>query len=142
MRTSRLGSSRLNPFRVRLEVESLEVRIVPYALSGGAWPQPQLITISFVPDGTIVGTTNNGYAYSNLFAKFNAKFGSTAAWQNAVITAAQTWAQYANINFTVVSDNGTAAGQGAFQQGDPGMGVSAPLLGLIAYPNTTPLPPA
>jgi hypothetical protein len=118
-----LGSPRSRgQYRARLEVESLEVRIVPYALSGGAWPQPQLITISFVPDGTIVGTTNTGYAYSNLFAKMNAKFGSPSVWETQILKAAQSWAAQTNINFDIVADSGTPIGQGAYQQGDPGMG--------------------
>jgi hypothetical protein len=107
---------------VQLEVEVLESRVVPYAVSGGAWPSPQLVTISFVPDGTIVGTNSSGYAYSNLFAKFNARFGSAARWEAEILRAAQSWAQQTNLNFAVVSDNGTAIGQGSYQQGDPGMG--------------------
>src|SRR5439155_5996322 len=43
-------------------------------------------------------------------------------WEGAILSAAQTWAQQANVNFEVVSDNGTASGQGSYQQGDPGMG--------------------
>jgi hypothetical protein len=108
--------------RARLEVESLESRIVPYALAGDVWPHPEMITISFVPDGTIVGVTANGYAYSNLFAKMNAKFGSPAVWEAEILRAAQSWATATNINFGIVSDNGTPIGQGAYQQGDPGMG--------------------
>src|SRR5437868_4609675 len=93
--------------RVRLEVELLETRIVPYSTSGNLWPHPELVTISFVPDGTIVGTNNQGYVYSNLFAKFNARFGSPAVWQAQVLRAVQSWAAQTNINFDIVSDNGT-----------------------------------
>jgi hypothetical protein len=110
------------PFRVRLEVESLESRVVPYAISGNLWPHPELVTISFVPDGTIVGTNGANYVYSNLFAKMNARFGSPAVWQAQILRAAQSWAAQTNINFDIVSDNGTTIGQGAYQQGDPGMG--------------------
>jgi hypothetical protein len=85
------------------------------------WAHPELITISFVPDGTLMTTGVNGNVYSNTFAKFNAKW-STLTWQAAILTAAQTWAQQANVNFDVVSDNGTTSGQGSYQQGDPGMG--------------------
>src|SRR5438128_2216639 len=49
--------------RARLQVEALESRIVPYTLSGNAWPHANLVTISFVPDGT-----NLGGVTSNLFA--------------------------------------------------------------------------
>jgi hypothetical protein len=108
--------------RIRPQVETLEERIVPYSLTGNAWPSPQLVTISFVPDGTIVGVTSNGYAYSNLFQKFDARFGTAATWEKVILQAAQTWAAQTNVNFTVVGDNGTAIGQGAYQQGDPKLG--------------------
>ncbi len=117
---------RLSPpapsFKTCLRAERLETRVVPYSVSGNAWPSPQLITISFVPDGTLMTTLNNVNVYSNLFAALNAKFGSPATWQHEILQAAQLWAQQANINFTVVSDNGTASGGGSYQQGDPGMG--------------------
>jgi hypothetical protein len=100
-------------------VEPLESRLVPYAASSNAWPNPQLITISFVPDGTVID--GNGDT-SSLFSTFNAEFGSMAAWQNAILKAAQVWAQQTNINFAVVPDNGTPLGQGLYQQGDPGVG--------------------
>src|SRR5262249_30558370 len=60
--------------------------------------------------------------YSNLFSKLNARFGSTATWQREILRAAQSWAEQTNLNFDVVADNGTTIGQGAYQQGDPGMG--------------------
>lgn len=104
-------------YRRRLEVELLENRTVPYAASGNLWPHPELITLSFQPDGT-----NLGGPTSNLFARFNAAFGSASAWQNQILKAAQAWAQQTNLNFTVVSDNGTGSGGGAYQQGDPAMG--------------------
>jgi predicted Zn-dependent protease len=114
------GPSRA-PSAARPFLEELETRLAPYAATGNAWPEPQLITLSFVPDGTLMTSGTNGNVYSDLNARFNARW-PTATWQNAIISAAQTWAQYANINFTVVSDNGTPAGQGPDQQGDPGMG--------------------
>jgi hypothetical protein len=108
--------------RTRPVLEELETRLVPYTTSGNAWPFPNLITISFVPDNTTLGSNGSGYIYSNLFASFNAKFGSATTWQNQILKAAQTWAQQANINFAVVADNGTGLGLGNYQQGDPGMG--------------------
>jgi hypothetical protein len=98
-------------------LEALESRLVAYAASSNAWPAPQLITIGFVPDGTSLGS---GYT-SNLFATFNAKFGSASAWENQILKAAQQWAQQTNVNFAVVGDNGTAIGGGQYQQGDPAM---------------------
>ncbi len=76
---------RFGATRVRLEVENLESRIVPYALGGAAWPHPEMVTLSFVPDGTIVGTNSYGYVYSNLFAKMNAKFGSPSVWEAEIV---------------------------------------------------------
>ncbi len=98
-------------------LEGLESRLVPYTASGNMWPNPQLVTISFMPDGT-----NLGGASSNLFSTFNAKFGSAAAWQNVILKAAQVWAQQTNLNFAVVPDSGAAEGSGGYQQGDPTMG--------------------
>jgi hypothetical protein len=119
-------------WKASVRVENLEARIVPYSLSGNAWLpytqngttynlNPQLVSISFMPDGTVESSGSNGTITSNLFATFNARW-SPATWQHEILAAAQLWAQQANINFTVVSDNGTAEGGGKYQQGDPGMG--------------------
>ncbi len=116
-----------------LRVENLEARLMPYSVSGNAWLpyvqngttynlSSQRLTISFVPDGTLLAVNNGVNVYSNLFATFNAKFGSAATWENEILSAAQLWAQQANLNLTVVADNGTAAGGGKYEQGDPGMG--------------------
>ncbi len=107
-----------SPFknRAHLSLEPLESRIVPYNTTGNAWPSPQLVTISFVPDGT-----NLGGQSSNLFATLNAKW-SQSTWENIILKAAQEWAQQTNVNFSLVSDNGTGGGGGSYQQGDPGMG--------------------
>ncbi len=99
------------------QVESLESRILLFAASGNAWPNKNLITISFMPDGTNMGGGTN-----NLNATFNAKFGTAATWQNQILKAAQYWAQQTNANFAVVSDNGAATGSGTNQQGDAGFG--------------------
>lgn len=103
--------------RATVSVERLEDRVLLYAASGNAWPNKDLITISFMPDGT-----NLGGGTSNLQSTFNTKFGSAATWQNQVLKASQYWAQQTNINFAVVSDNGAAAGSGSNQQGDPNFG--------------------
>src|SRR5437763_6373518 len=110
-------SSRDAVRRSHLHLEPLESRLVPYSVSGNAWPNPQLITLSFVPDGT-----NLGGATSNLFATFNAKFGSPSLWQNQFLKAAQVWAQQTNINFSLVPDSGADIGSGNNQQGDAGFG--------------------
>jgi hypothetical protein len=105
----------------RPRLEELESRLVLYSTTGNAWPSPQLITLSFVPDGTLMTSGTNGNVYSDLFSTFNARW-ATNVWQAEILKAAQLWAQAANINFTVVSDNGTPSGGGNYQQGDPGMG--------------------
>ena len=113
LRTPRLTVPRL---------EELESRITPYVTSGGAWVNPQLITISFVPDGTVLGYNGLGQALtSTLFHDF-AALGSTSTWQTPILKAAQVWAQATNINFSVVSDDGVALGSGPDQQGDPNHG--------------------
>jgi hypothetical protein len=109
--------------RTRLRVEELETRLVPYNVSGNAWPVPDVITLSFVPDGTVLGSDGTNLIYSNLFATFNSHPGwSTSTWQNEIIRAAQSWAQQTNINLDVVADSGAANGSGNYQQGDPQFG--------------------
>lgn len=102
--------------RAQLRVEQLESRVVPYSTSGNAWPVPQLVSLSFEPDGT-----NLGGVSSNLFATFNAKW-STTTWQNQFLRAAQVWAQQTNLNVTVIADNGGGIGSGSYQQGDANLG--------------------
>jgi hypothetical protein len=101
--------------RAHLCVESLESRLVPYSVSGNAWPHAQLVTLSFVPDGTNVGGS------SNLFASFNSRW-ATSTWQTQILRAAQVWAQQANLNFAVIGDSGAVIGSGSYEQGDPTMG--------------------
>jgi hypothetical protein len=101
--------------KARPAVESLESRLVLYNAPGDVWPNPQLITISFMPDGTNIG----GVA-SNLQANLNKNL--AGRWQNIILQAAQTWAAQTNINFAVVSDNGAAQGSGVDEQGNPGFG--------------------
>ncbi|MCX7421267.1 MAG: matrixin family metalloprotease [Planctomycetia bacterium] len=104
--------------RRAITAETLESRVLLFTTSGSAWPTKDLITISFIPDGTDLG----GGKTSNMVATLNTKFGSAATWQNQILKGAQFWAQQTNINFAVVSDNGTEAGSGNYQQGDPGFG--------------------
>ena len=68
-RTFRRSTARhlLSRPTARPSLEALESRLVPYALSGNAWANPQLITISFVPDGTLMTSGPNGNVYSDLF---------------------------------------------------------------------------
>jgi len=110
------------PHPVRPRVEELEARLVPSG-TGNAWPHQEVITLSFVPDGTILSAGIGGNITSNLFAKFNAHPGwTTDTWQHEIIRAAQTWAQQTNINFNIVTDSGASAGSGSYQQGDSQFG--------------------
>src|SRR5439155_20600266 len=99
----------------RLNVMRLEDRDVP-ASFGMAWPDPQHLTVSFVPDGT----SANGGA-SGLFQTFNAA-APTAVWQAEILRAIQTWAASANINVSVVADGGQALGASGMQQRDARFG--------------------
>src|SRR5262249_40039324 len=110
------GPSSAGARRVWPRVEALESRLNPYSISGNSWAHPELITLSFMPDGTDLGRVS-----SNLFATFNARW-STSVWQKEIIRAAQVWAQQTGINFDVVFDNGVGQGAGAYQQGDPNVG--------------------
>ena len=101
-----------------MALEGLESRVVLYSATGSVWPNPQLITISFMPDGTNLG----GGVASNLFSTFNSKSNLAGKWQNVILQAAQTWAQQTNINFEVVPDDGAPAGSGADEQGFSGFG--------------------
>src|SRR5947209_1815885 len=109
-----MGSHRILKLTRKLFVEPLETRLVPYSVSGNAWPHAQLVTISFEPDGTYLGTGIS----SNLFSTFNSRFGSPAAWQPTILAAAQQWAQRANLNFAIGNDNGAGIGAGPYQQGN------------------------
>jgi hypothetical protein len=110
------------PAASRPQLEPLKSPIVPSTTSGNAWPSPQLITLSFVPDGTVIGATAAGYITSNLDAAFNNKFGSASAWHNTILPAAKTWAQPTNLTFSVVASSGATIGSGPDQQGNPNAG--------------------
>jgi predicted Zn-dependent protease len=122
VRKGRARPARAGSRRGPLHLEHLESRLVPYTTSGASWPSPQLVTLSFVPDGTLISTDGANPVYSNLFATFNARFGSAAAWQKVIFKAAQTWTAQTNLNLAVVGDSGAPVGSGSYQQGDPTMG--------------------
>jgi hypothetical protein len=110
-------------FHVRPQVEMLESRLVPYSVSGNVWPDLQLVTISFVPDGTTLGSGANGHIYRNLFATFNNHAGwITATWERQILKAAQVWAPQTDLDVVVVADEGTPLDSGNYQQGNPNMG--------------------
>ncbi len=121
---ARRRALRPSRFSARPSVEALESRLVPYSATGNAWPNPQLITLSFVPDGTVLALGNGGQITSNLFSTFNSIPGITSAsqWQSIILKAAQSWAAQTNVNFAVVPDDGSPAGSGSYQQGAPNFG--------------------
>jgi hypothetical protein len=95
----------------------LEERYLLSSLEGGQWTYGSRITYSFMPDGTCIGGVP-----SSLTQTMNAGYGTTAAWQQAFVTAAAIWEQVTNINLVQVSDNGEPDGAPGLQQGDPNVG--------------------
>jgi hypothetical protein len=99
----------------RLRVELLEDRCVP-AIYNVPWPDPQHLTLSFVPDGTQVRDQT-----SNLFAFLNAT-AATSVWQREILRAFQTWAVNANVNIGLQTDGGQPLGADGATQGDSRFG--------------------
>ena len=106
---------------VRPDVEGLESRVVLYSATGNAWPNPQLITISFMPDGTNLG----GGGHEQPLLDVQQQSNLAGKWQNIILQAAQAWAQQTNINFAVVPDNGAPAGSGPTSRATPASATSA-----------------
>jgi hypothetical protein len=99
----------------RLTLERLEDRDL-LATWGVPWPNPQHVTVSFVPDGTQV------YDYqSSLFQTLNSQ-ATTSVWETAILQALQTWAVNTNINLAVVNDGGQPIGTSGLIQGDSRFG--------------------
>ncbi len=96
----------------RLNVEGLEPRLLLFATSGGAWPHPELVTVSFMPDGTDVGGLP-----SSLVGTMNGLF-PTATWQKEMLRSLQSFAANANLNFSVASDDGSAFGSAGSNPAD------------------------
>jgi hypothetical protein len=109
----------------RLSVEQLEDRLVPAGGSGIspapapsiAWQDPTHLTLSFVPDGTVVGDQT-----SALFQTLNQQLGSPQVWEAQILKAFQTWAVNTNMNIALVGDSGAAIGTNGAPQGDPRFG--------------------
>ena len=81
--------------RRSLIVELLEDRCVP-ATFGNAWPDALHLTLSFAPDGSLIGSNS-----SNLFATLDAQ-AARVVWEREVLRAFQAWAVNANINIGLV----------------------------------------
>ena len=115
---SRKGRPRSNADARRrgrpLVVESLESRMMLYGsgLTGMGVPD---LTISFAPDGTgVAGQT------SALFA--DPELQQIPNWQDTIVRAFQTWAQYTGTNIKVVSDSGAPFGTSGATHSDPRFG--------------------
>jgi Matrixin len=103
------------PRPVRLCVDALEDRLTPAAF-GNTWADPGHLSVSFVPDGTLVGSEA-----STLSATLGARM-TTAQWQGEILRAFQSWAQHTNLNFHIVGDSGQPFGTDAPVQGSPFFG--------------------
>src|SRR5262245_11705628 len=99
----------------RLCAERLEDRDVP-ATFGVAWPDPQHLTVSFVPDKAAASGPASG-----LFHTLK-DVASTAVWQTEILRALQTWAVQSNINIGLVKDGALFVGATGALQGDPRFG--------------------
>ena len=82
----------------------------------GTWLASPYISFSFMPDGTDISGTP-----SCLFAHMNA-VAPTAVWQREYARALGSWAEVANINFHLVSDDGSPNETVGWVQGDPRFG--------------------
>ncbi|HYT92168.1 MAG TPA: matrixin family metalloprotease, partial [Gemmataceae bacterium] len=98
-----------------LSFEQLENRLTP-TVWNNPWPDGTHLTLSFVPDGTLVGGRP-----STLFQMLNAR-GPTALWQHQILQAVQTWAVQTNLNIGVVADDGSPLGAPGQPQSDPRFG--------------------
>lgn len=110
-----MARKRIIPRRRHLAFESLEGRRVLAAFNM-PWPEPDGISISFLPDGTQVGNQE-----SNLFGTLEQLL-PQAVWQESIMRAFQTWAVTSNVNFTLAGDSGLPVGVLGFKQGDPRFG--------------------
>jgi matrixin len=99
----------------RPTLERLEDRTLP-ATWGMAWPNPQRVSVSFVPDGTQVFDSQ-----SSLFQTLNSQT-SSSVWESTILQALDTWAVNTNINLAVVKDGGQPIGTPGAIQGDTRFG--------------------
>src|SRR5262249_7597953 len=110
---SRRGARGWWAFRPGLE--TLEGRRVP-AQFGVPWHDPEHLSVSFVPDGTLIAGDR-----SSLFGLLDGTE-TTATRQGEILRAFQTWADAARVNFSVVPDDGTPLGAPGPDQGDSRFG--------------------
>jgi hypothetical protein len=98
-----------------LRCERLEDRHTP-AQFGVPWTDPLHLTLSFAPDGTAAAGEP-----SRLVAALDAQM-PRAVWQDAIVKAAQAWAEVANVNVGVAADGGQPFGTTGATQHDPRFG--------------------
>jgi hypothetical protein len=118
----------------RLSLERLEDRDL-LATWGVPWPNAQHVTVSFVPDGTLVSPYQ-----STLFQTLNSQ-APTSVWETAILQGLQTWAANTNINLALVNDGGQPIGTSGLIQGDSRFGdirVAAQPLGSDVVAITSP----
>src|SRR5262249_26804916 len=97
-------------------LEALEARENP-AVFGLPWLDARHLTLSFVPDGTIVDR-----APSVLYDALSHRGLAPSAWQRQILSAFQAWASGTNINVRLVADSGADVGADGATQGDPRFG--------------------
>ncbi len=110
MKTLRTGKRRLSN-----GVENLEPRMVQ-AQFGVAWNDAMHLTMSFVRDQTAVVDLQ-----SDLVAALDSQM-PRATWQSAILQAAQSWMQAANVNIGLTTDSGLELGVPGPTQGDSRFG--------------------
>jgi hypothetical protein len=110
-----------------IAIEQLEDRLTP--TFGTPWIDPTNLTLSFVPDGTLVSGTG-----SNLSSALDS-LTPQQTWEREVLRAYQTWAMQANIDIGLVADGGQSMGTPGAPQGDPRFGDIR--VGARAFPTAT-----
>ena len=88
---------------IRLRCEPLEERTL-LSVAGAAWGNAAHLTLSFAPDGTDVAGQS-----SDLFTTFD-NGPDAATWQQAILTAFQSWAVHANVDVGLAADGGQPLG--------------------------------
>ncbi len=112
--------------RPSLRLELLEDRLAP-AVFGYPWPDPAHLTVSFVPAGTLAGSTPT--------------LNVPDAYRVEVLRALQTWEAVTNVNVALVADSGDPLGTAGSAQGDPRFGdVRVALLPLSSDTVSTSVP--
>ena len=93
------------PRSSRPHLEELESRITPYAVSGNAWTHPELISLSFAPDGTtwaawstVGGISDSAVAavqcssgHANIFVVAK----DSTLWESHTVNTGGTWTAWA-----------------------------------------------